>query len=103
MDKTHVEKIKNEHSETLQLASFFAREAIVAVRQNDTQTDDLSKREKECLLWLASGLRTKEISHRLGVRPVSVELYINNAKKKLKATTREELVAKALMQRKILL
>lgn len=103
LDKASVEKIKHEHSETLQLASFFAREAIVAVKKNSNAFVELSHRETECLQWLATGLRTKEIAHKLGIKPVSVELYINNAKKKLNAATREELVAKAITQNKILL
>lgn len=103
LDKAHIEKIKKEHFETLQLASFFAREAIVAADQRTTKPQNLSNREKECLLWLTTGLRTKEIAHKLNLKPVSVELYINNAKKKLQANTREELVAKAITQGQITL
>ncbi|MBL1240476.1 MAG: LuxR family transcriptional regulator [OCS116 cluster bacterium] len=101
LDKKQVEKIKKQHLETLQLASFFAREAIQRAPQKNTETPIFSKREKECLLWLATGLRTKQIAHKLNLKPVSIELYINNAKKKLNATTREQLIAKAITQKQI--
>lgn len=96
LGRKEVEKIRKEHQQTLVLASYFAREALQKV-QTPEQTDiSLSDREHECLLWLVRGLRTKEISYRLGIRPVTVEHHLNNVKKKLKAKTREHAVAKAL-------
>lgn len=57
----------------------------------------LSPREGECLLHLASGLRTKEISHKLKVSDATVAFHIQNAKRKLGAETREQAVAKAII------
>lgn len=57
----------------------------------------LSKREKECLIWLANGLRPPQIAHRLNVGYRTVDKHINNARRKLKATTRDQAVAKALL------
>lgn len=96
LGKTEVEKIKNEHEKTLKIASNFAHEALQNLINPNAQERPLSGREKECLLWLVKGLRTKEIAFRLGIRPVTVELHLSNAKKKLKAATREHAVAKAL-------
>ncbi len=93
-----VQKIKAENFETLHLASFYAREAIKSIRKKSKILPNLSNREKECLLWLTTGLRTKEIAYRLNLKPVSVELYINNAKKKMGANTREQAIAKAITQ-----
>jgi DNA-binding CsgD family transcriptional regulator len=57
----------------------------------------LSQREKECLVWLVAGLRPDQIADRLAISSKSVEKYILSAKKKLKATTRDHAVAKALI------
>lgn len=56
----------------------------------------LTSRERECLSWLTAGLRNKEIATRLGIQPVTVELHLTNARRKLGARTREEAVAKAV-------
>lgn len=58
---------------------------------------NLSAREKECLLWLTHGLKTKEIADRLSVSDATVNFHIANAKAKLGADTREQAVAKAIM------
>lgn len=57
----------------------------------------LSGREKECLVWLASGLRPDQIADRLNIGGKSVEKYIAGSKRKLKAATRDHAVAKALV------
>jgi DNA-binding CsgD family transcriptional regulator len=57
----------------------------------------LSPREKECLEWLAAGLRPDQIADRLAVGNKSIDKYIVNAKRKLKASTRDHAVAKALI------
>lgn len=57
----------------------------------------LSKREKEVLTWLAGGLRPDQIADRLGIGYRTVDKYINSAKSKLRATTRDNAVAKALI------
>jgi DNA-binding CsgD family transcriptional regulator len=57
----------------------------------------LSPREKECLEWLAAGLRPDQIADRLAIGAPSIEKYIISAKRKLKAATRDHAVAKALI------
>ncbi|MFC1673063.1 response regulator [Pseudomonadota bacterium] len=56
----------------------------------------LTEREKECLLWLARGLRNDRISEKLGIKPVTVQLHIDKAKKKLHAATREQALSIAI-------
>lgn len=63
--------------------------------------DLLSPREREVLLWLASGLRTAEIAHRMGIEPVTVGLHLQGARRKLGARTREQALAIALRDRHI--
>jgi DNA-binding CsgD family transcriptional regulator len=58
--------------------------------------DLLSPRERETLLWLASGLRTAEIAHRMGIEPVTVGVHLAGARRKLRARTREQALAIAL-------
>lgn len=57
----------------------------------------LSPREKECLTWLAVGMRPDQIASRLSIGGKSVEKYIASAKVKLKAATRDHAVAKAIL------
>lgn len=58
--------------------------------------DVLSPREQETLTWLASGLRTAQIAHRMGIREVTVGLHLQGARRKLGARTREQAMAIAL-------
>ena len=62
---------------------------------------DFSPRERECVTWLAKGLRTKQIADKLGLKEVTIYLYIQNARHKLQAKTREQLVAKAIFNQHI--
>ena len=66
-------------------------------RQHISEMVGLSPREKECLTYLAIGLRPDQIAERLGIGFKSVEKYLAYAKLKLKANTRDHAVAKALM------
>ncbi|CCG07110.1 Regulatory protein, LuxR:Autoinducer-binding [Pararhodospirillum photometricum DSM 122] len=58
----------------------------------------LTKREVECLLWLASGLRSKEIAHRLGISEWTVHYHLGNSRTKLGATTNEQALCLALQK-----
>lgn len=57
----------------------------------------LAPRERECLLWLAAGLRPQQIAHRLGTHAKTVEKQIESARRKLHATTTIQAVAAALV------
>ena len=56
----------------------------------------LTPRERECLLWLTKGLRTKQIADKMNIAQVTVTLHFTNAKDKLSARTREETLMKAV-------
>ena len=57
---------------------------------------DLTKREIECLNWLAHGLRTDQIANQLSISRATVDFHLANARKKLAASTREQAVALAV-------
>lgn len=57
---------------------------------------NLSKREYATVALLAQGKTDKEIGKLLDISPRTAETYINNAKIKLKVTTRSELICKFL-------
>ncbi len=56
----------------------------------------LSPRETECLLWTAYGLRSKEISGKIGITTKTVEHHLARAKKKLASKNRVETVTRAI-------
>jgi DNA-binding response OmpR family regulator len=56
----------------------------------------LTAREEECLVWLARGLRLELIAHKLQIKPVTVDLHLTNARKKLSATTRSQAMSIAI-------
>jgi DNA-binding CsgD family transcriptional regulator len=56
----------------------------------------LTPRERETLLWLATGLRTAGIAHKMGVENVTVSLHLASARRKLGARTREQALVIAL-------
>lgn len=56
----------------------------------------LSERERECLLWLAAGLRQQQIAFKLNISDRTVEKQIESARRKLKAATVPQAIATAL-------
>jgi len=84
----------------------FCIQAILRLVSNEMVTDQshnkqavfdpLTPRETECLTWLAHGLKTRLISYLLEVTDSTVNMHVTSAKQKLKASTREEAVAKAV-------
>ncbi|MGE4064135.1 MAG: helix-turn-helix transcriptional regulator [Rhodospirillaceae bacterium] len=63
----------------------------------------LSGRERQCLQLLAAGFRRSAIAAKLGIKPVTVDLHIQNSRRKLGANTVEQAVALALMRSQIVL
>ena len=56
----------------------------------------LTPRERDCLAFVADGLRTAELAHRLEVSEATVEFHLANARRKLGARTRDHAVALAI-------
>ncbi len=64
---------------------------------NDTSMlVQLSEREKDSLSYLAIGLRPDEIAYRMKISTRTLEKHISSAKQKLKSSTRDQALAKAI-------
>ena len=55
-----------------------------------------TKREKECLQWSAKGKSAWEVAHILSISERTVIFHLNNAKKKIGATSKAHLITKAI-------
>lgn len=58
--------------------------------------DELTKREKECLLWTTEGKTSWEISQILNISERTVVFHLNNAVKKLNVCNKQHAVARAI-------
>lgn len=56
----------------------------------------LSDREKQCLTYLALGMRLQELADKMGISSRTAEKQIACARKKIGASTREQAVAIAI-------
>jgi DNA-binding CsgD family transcriptional regulator len=56
----------------------------------------LSSRERECLALAANGLTTRDISHRLDISSRTVQFHFGNICSKLRASNRQEAVARGV-------
>lgn len=59
-------------------------------------TEALSVREKECILWTARGKSSWEIGQILGISPNTVNFHIKNVMRKLDACSRTTAAIKAI-------
>lgn len=56
----------------------------------------LTARERDCLAFIADGLRAVDVAHRLGISESTVEMHTRNARTRLGAKTRDQAVAIAV-------
>ena len=63
---------------------------------NSIGNPTLTKRELECLSWLARGLHSAQIASELRVARTTVDFHLTNARRKLNSVTREQAVARAV-------
>jgi len=73
-------------------------QTIISLVQNDVSTNiqKLTKRELECLHWVAIGKTNWEIGEILGVSKRTVIFHLQNSKKKLQTSNRYHTVARAV-------
>jgi DNA-binding NarL/FixJ family response regulator len=65
----------------------------------DPELDQLTAREREVLRQIARGYMYKEIAHRLGISPKTVEAHVSSVLRKLQLSNRHELSRWAVSRR----
>jgi DNA-binding CsgD family transcriptional regulator len=83
------------------LTHLFHDLSLGALHREHLGASPLSPREKECLQLIADGLKQDALADRLGLSLPTVELHLRNARRKLKARTLAQAVARALRFREI--
>jgi DNA-binding NarL/FixJ family response regulator len=68
-------------------------------RADDAELDQLTAREREVLQLIARGYMYKEIAHRLGISPKTVEAHVSAVLRKLQLSSRHELTRWAAERR----
>ncbi len=97
MDAGEFEHLFSERGMAIHLAGLAVSNCIRALAKADEGVAiGLSHRERECLLWLGRGFRNDQIADCLGLRPVTVEYHLANARRKLNARTREQALVNAI-------
>lgn len=90
------ETLIKRHLGSFHLMALFLHNDIQRVLNPPPDPVLLSDREKECILWAAMGLSSKEIARRVGITFRTVEHHLENARQKLGANNRVHAVAKAI-------
>lgn len=60
--------------------------------------EELTDRERECLLWAAEGKTSWETAHILGISERTVNFHLQNVAAKLNVTSRQQAIARAVAQ-----
>lgn len=67
--------------------------------KNPNFANPLSRREKEVLQWLSSGLRNDQIAYRMNISVATVNFHMQSVRRKLGAKTREQALAISIVRR----
>lgn len=78
------------------IAHMFHLASIGEIRRRNANVPRLSPRERDALSFVAGGWRMDQIANHMRIARVTVELHLRGARRKLKARTLPEAVAKAL-------
>ena len=94
MSLRDLEATRKRHGALIAMAAGIAeaRRAPVPI----TSDCRLTRREREVMSWLASGLRNARIAERMGISLPTVEMHLANARRKLRALTREQALVEAV-------
>lgn len=90
-------RLRTESIHELLILSHYLDETILSVTglRDATSYRDLSRRERQCLEFLAAGLLAKQIAAALSISESAVKQYLRSARLKLGASTSHQAVAKA--------
>lgn len=78
-------------------AAIFHNLSIGEVRRQQVGARALSARERDCMTYVAAGLRTARISEKMRLSEVTVEMHLKNARMKLGARTTSQAIARAMI------
>ncbi|MBF0169211.1 MAG: hypothetical protein HQL45_16445 [Alphaproteobacteria bacterium] len=82
---------------TLRIAAHYLRCHLAELKHHAfSESVHLTPRERHALGCVAQGMNSKAAARKMGGMPKTVDLHVENARKKLGASTRVEAVAKAL-------
>ncbi len=95
-ERQYFKSIAGREGDLAALAMMFHFLSIGELRREQAQARRLSARERDCLSFMALGLRTGRIAEKLKLSEVTVELHLRNARKKLRASTTAQAVARAI-------
>lgn len=96
---TEQELLQNVGAQTpllIGLAHLFHNLSIDDLWRDGLDAKRLTPRERDCLQYLAAGLRQDRIAERLGISIATVELHLRNARRSLKAATNAQAVARGI-------
>lgn len=85
-ERQYFKSIAGREGDLAALAMMFHFLSIGELRREQAQARRLSARERDCLSFMALGLRTGRIAN-AKLSEVTVELHLRNARKKLRAST----------------
>lgn len=88
----------------MKLMTGFLMEAVTLIEERSDPAraaPELTTRELECLKLMAAGLRDSDISDRLNITQRTVVAHITNARHKLNAGNRAQLIARSIAQKLI--
>lgn len=88
--------LKGNEAALVTIAHLFHNFSFHEVRRLHAGLPRLSTRERDALAFVADGIRIDRIAEKMGIARVTVELHLRGARRKLKARTLPEAVAKAL-------
>lgn len=78
-------------------AMLFHNSVIGEIRREQIGAHPLTTRERDCLSYVIMGLRSTRIAEKMGLREVTVEMHLRNARGKLGASTTAQAVARAMI------
>lgn len=89
--------LKGKEAALVVIAHLFHFASIGETRRRHAGVPRLSPRERDALSFIAGGNRVDRIAEQMRIARVTVELHLRNARRKLRARTLPQAVAKALL------
>lgn len=81
----------------LTAALVFHNHCIGEIRREQVGAQSLTQRERDVMAYVALGRRTSRIGEQMGLADVTVEMHLRNARRKLRAATAAQAVARAMI------